>query len=212
MKTGSKKHFWLIAGLSGIAACSLGPVEPIREAEVGTAVAAPVNDAPTDVSESSPEVKAVPGETRTPDVAFCKAEETPIFACNFADGNQVAVCGLAKGGAEYRFGGEEPELTLFEDVWATVPYSGGGEAQMQFSNGDTNYIVFSRMVRTNFKEGEPNNPAISDGVIVERSGELLSLRVCDGAEETLPIQYDAANAAMKRVDEIFTFETSKADP
>lgn len=212
MKAGCTRHFWLIAGLSSIAACSQGPAEPVREAEVGTAVAAPLTPAPTNVSESSPDRKAGPGKKRTPDAALCKADETPIFACNFADGKQVAVCGLAEGGAEYRFGGEEPELTLFEDVWATVPYSGGGEAQIQFSNGDTNYIVFSRMVRTNFKEGEPNNPAISDGVIVERSGELLSFRVCDGAQEPLPIQYDAANAAMKRVDELFTFETSKADP
>ena len=92
------------------------------------------------------------------------------------------------------------------------PYSDGGEAQIQFSNGDTNYIVFSRMVRTNFKQGEPNNPAISDGVLVERSGELLALRICDGADEPLPIQYDAADAAMKTVDELFSTQTSKADP
>ena len=206
------KHFLLITGLGGLAACSQSPAEPVREAEAGTSVSAPVSPSPTDVSQSSSDVKADAGETKAPIAAFCKADETPIFACSFADGKRVAICGLSEGGAEYRFGGEEPELTLFEDVWATVPYSGGGEAQIQFSNGDTNYIVFSRMVRTNFKEGEPNNPAISDGIIVERSGELLSLRVCDGADEPLPIQYDAAEAAMKRVDELFTFETGKADP
>jgi len=142
---------------------------------------------------------------------MCEVEETPIFGCTFADGKQVSVCGSKGGEARYRFGGDETELEIEGGVWANVMYSGGGESQILFENGDTHYIAFSRMVRTNFTPGEPNNPAISDGVIVERAGALLSVRRCDDPM-VLPVQYDAADAFMTGQDELFTQHTIQADP
>lgn len=143
--------------------------------------------------------------------AACAAGETPIFACSFADGKRVAVCGTAPGKAEYRFGGGDgPELTLSGGQRASVMYSGGGEQQLAFDNGDTRYIVFSRMVRTGFGE-EGNNPAISDGVVVERAGTFAAIRICEGPD-LLPVDTNAADAYLTPAQDLFTEETIRADP
>jgi hypothetical protein len=143
--------------------------------------------------------------------ASCAAGEQPVFSCKFKDGKQVAVCGIAPGQAEYRFGGAgKPELVLTGGLNAYQMYSGGGESQLAFDNGDTRYIVFSRMVRTGFGE-DGNMPAISDGVVVERAGKFESIRTCDDPD-VLPVQTDAARRFLKPVDEHFTGETQRADP
>ncbi|WP_379546035.1 hypothetical protein ACFCW2_09865 [Qipengyuania sp. DSG2-2] len=107
----------------------------------------------------------------------CQEGEETLFSCDDKGGKQIAVCGK-DGNAQYRFGNEVAEITLDNGKFASVPYSGGGEAQIAFSNGDTRYIVFSRIVRTNFEPGEPNNPEITDGVMVVRGGETIGKRTC----------------------------------
>ncbi len=107
----------------------------------------------------------------------CQDGEETLFSCDAKGGKQIAVCGK-DGNAQYRFGNEVAEITLDNGKFASVPYSGGGEAQIAFSNGDTRYIVFSRIVRTNFEPGEPNNPEITDGVMVVRGGETIGKRTC----------------------------------
>ncbi len=107
----------------------------------------------------------------------CQEGEETLFSCDDKGGKQIAVCGK-DGNAQYRFGNEVAEITLDNGKFASVPYSGGGEAQIAFSNGDTRYIVFSRIVRTNFEPGEPNNPKITDGVMVVRGGETIGKRTC----------------------------------
>ncbi len=154
-----------------------------------------------------PLLAAAPTSKRTD----CRDGETPIFSCRMSDENRLAVC-AAPQGVQYRFGSEDaPQMVIEGGSWASTAYSGGGEAQIAFANGDTRYIVFSRMVRTNFTPGEPNDPAISDGVIVERGGKVLSVRICDDAE-ALPVQYDAAEAHLPRTDALFTDQTTRADP
>lgn len=145
----------------------------------------------------------------------CAADETPIFACTFPDRKRLAVCGTAPGKAEYRFGGETSELVLSGGERATVAYSGGGESQLAFANGVTRYIVFSRMVRTGFDE-QGNEPAISDGVVVLRSGKFVAIRVCEDPEAK-PVDVNAAETFLapgKVSDEtgLFTDETMRADP
>lgn len=145
----------------------------------------------------------------------CAANETPIFACRLPDKKRVAVCGTAPGKAEYRFGGDTAELVLAGGERTNVMYSGGGESQLTFANGATRYIVFSRMVRTGFGE-EGNNPAISDGVVVEQGGKFLAIKVCDDPDVT-PVDVNAAEtflAANKASGgtELFTEETMRADP
>ncbi len=153
---------------------------------------------------------AAPSAAQGTQVA-CAASEETIFSCTTKTGKQLAVC-VGDEGAQYRFGKDTPELMLSGGRWASAAYSGGGEAQIAFDNGDTRYIVFSRMIRTNFAAGEPNNPAISDGVVVEKSGEFVAVLECGGAGELMPVQYSAAESHLPRADELFTYETGRADP
>ena len=140
----------------------------------------------------------------------CAPDEERIFSCKVASGKRIAICGTGERDAEYRFGESTPELVLRGGRWASVPYSGGGEAQIAFANGTTRYIVFSRMVRTNFAAGEPNNPAISDGVMVLDGEKVIGLQLCDDAD-TVSIDYDLAEAHFPRADELFSWETDRAD-
>jgi len=177
------------------------------------------NSLPSSVaSPEAPETATVPappgvGDTKrnlSKDSAQCASNEKTIFACKVANGKRVTVCAADSGKVHYRYGGAKAELALQGGKWASVAYSGGGELQMAFENGDTRYIVFSRIVRTNFKEGEPNYPAISDGVIVMRGDKVLSLQSCDDPQ-LKPADYDLAEKSLPRVDELFTYETSRAD-
>lgn len=139
-------------------------------------------------------------ETENESVADARSDcaGAVLFACSMSDGNELRVCRAeASDGsayAQYRFGpaGAAPELVLPRGEgqgaeWVTVPYSGGGEAQIAFSNGETSYIVFSRTVRTNFTAGEPNNPEFTDGVAVVRGGDVLSQRLCTGEPESVDV-------------------------
>ncbi|MHA6333091.1 hypothetical protein ACXYL9_05350 [Qipengyuania sp. CAU 1752] len=140
----------------------------------------------------------------------CSAEEQAIFSCKVDSGKRLAVCATANGKAQYRYGETTPELVLDGGEWASVGYSGGGEAQIAFANGAARYVVFSRMVRTNFAPGEPNYPKITDGVMVMDDGKVTAIRLCDDPD-VLPIQYDAAEATMQKRDELFTDQIILAD-
>lgn len=122
----------------------------------------------------------------------------------------MAVC-AAHGRAQYRYGGTQPELVLDGGELGIVPYSGGGEAQIAFSNGAYRYVVFSRMVRTGFGPDGHNDPAISDGVLVLKGGQVADLHLCADADG-LPVQYDAAQRVWQDRGALFTEETTRADP
>ena len=69
------------------------------------------------------------------------------------------------------------------------------------------------MVRTNFEAGEPNYPAITDGVIVQRGEEVLNLQVCGGEGDLTPVDYNVAERLItERQNELFSYETIQADP
>lgn len=140
----------------------------------------------------------------------CSADETPIFACKFKDGKRVAVCGVSEWYGRYRFGSATTELDLNGGNYAYTMYSGGGEGQIAFVNGDTRYIVFSRMVRTGFDENG-NRPAFSDGIVIERGGKFLDIKLCEDPD-LLPIQNEAANAIWEDEGNLFTDKTIRADP
>ena len=194
-----------LTALAALAGCSdqadnSGPVE---------AKAAPVAAAPT--SQATPtSVMAAKGAA---DVVECQKGEDRIFSCKTDGGKRIAVCASAAGKVDYRFGAAKPELVLAGGQYASVPYSGGGEQQIAFDNGDVRYVVFSRMVRTNFTPGETNDPAISDGVIVLRKDKVLSVLACGGPDpDPMPVQTALAERHMKRQDELFTYESERADP
>lgn len=200
-----------ICALFLVAACSdeptpaADPVTPQIQASSGTMVQP---EASSEANNSGfGEMAAIPAGG----AIGCSPDEEPVFACNLDNGKRLAVCATGSETVEYRYGGAKSELVLSGGAWANAAYSGGGEAQIAFENGDTRYIVFSRMIRTNFEAGEPNDPAMSDGVIAERAGKVLAVRTCDDPN-VVAIQYSAAEKVLPQADDLFTNETERADP
>lgn len=192
----------LAASLLLLAGCT-GAVEDEGASQEVSAVPGPLAEA----------AEAAPAPAKSaPQQVDCHAPEETIFSCPMQGGKHLAVCAPPEGPAQYRFGGSTPELVLTGGQWANTAYSGGGEAQIRFTNGDTGYVVFSRMVRTHFVAGEPNYPAISDGVLVTRGGKFAALRLCEGGQAEMPVQYDAADRAFAQAEELFSDETIRADP
>ena len=186
------------AALVLLTACGAQPAPAPSEAAASPATSAPASFA----LRAAPPAQGGIG---------CAAEETTIFACDLDNGKRVAVCGAGEGQGRYRYGKTAPELELAGGQYAYTMYSGGGEGQIAFDNAGYRYVVFSRMVRTNFRADEPNYPAMSDGVIVLRGKDFIDLHLCEGSE-MLPVQLDAANAVWEDAGELFTDETIRADP
>mgnify|MGYP003144210578 CR=1 FL=1 len=188
----------LLASCGSAGAGNDGEPEEQR-AEQAPPPAGPLSPVPVTAASGSP------GRT-----VECASGEAEVFSCKVAGGKRIAICGTGRGEAEYRFGDGEPELVLSGGRWASVPYSGGGEAQVAFASGDTRYVVFSRIVRTNFAAGEPNDPAISDGVIVLEGEEVIGIQLCDDPD-VAAIDYDLAEAHFPRADDLFSWETDLAE-
>ncbi len=193
---------WAILGGIGLASCAAEPPNAEEPVEASQATISASGDVDPAKPSTSPPARAQ---------VACTESEEPLFSCKVENGKQLAVCAAESGNVQYRYGKAEAELVLDGGEWARAAYAGGGEAQIAFANDDHRYIVFSRMVRTNFAPGEPNIPAISDGVIVLRNDEVLSVQVCDDPD-LLPVQYDAAERALPLADELFTYESGRADP
>jgi hypothetical protein len=172
--------------------------------ETGAVVAAPI---------SGPSAASTSATPATSQAAACEAEETTIYACTMQNGKALSICSRGGDTATYRYGGSPPELVLQGGRWARVGYSGGGELQIAFDNGETRYIIFSRTVRTRF-DGNGNEPAFSDGVIVHRNGRFADMQLCR-ADSDATYYSEASEAAMQRLpqsEELFTEETIRADP
>jgi len=149
---------------------------------------------------------------------LCAAGEAVIFSCQLENEKIASVCGTENKSrdvvAQYRYGksGAKPEL-IWPDVdstnrltFASVPYSGGGEAQLHFRRGDNQYVVYSRVIRTNFTAGEPNDPSLEDGIFVRKGGKLITRHACKGTK-IAPIDYKKAELyAEKSGDDIIAFE------
>ena len=186
----------------GIAACSA----PAPADEVETPVEPVENLVAVDSAETATETTKATG--------WCSADEPAIFSCQLKSRKVISVCGTESGAgnkaAQYRFGtpGQSPELVWPEAAgkdnltFASVPYSGGGEAQLSFSRGDVTYVVYSRVIRTNFAAGEPNNPEMTDGVIVLKGKQTVSDLVCADTD-VFPVSYDLASEYANQSDEAF---------
>jgi hypothetical protein len=115
--------------------------------------------------------------------SLCARGEVVIFQCGIGR-KMVSVCGgrTPAPHAQYRFGAPGNIELAYPGpgqsglTYAREMYSGGGALQIRFSNGGTDYAVYSRTVRTGFNGR--NNPHSSDGVMVRRAGRLLSNRSC----------------------------------
>ena len=144
-----------------------------------------VGDAGSSPTEAQPRTGARPART------LCVGGETTIFQCRVGT-RLLSVCGGRASGqayAQYRFGTPaRTELTYPAQrqgagtmQTALIPFSGGGEAQIHFTNGATQYVVYSRTVRTGFGRGG-NNPQFSAGVNVLRGGRTISRRGCSDGD------------------------------
>jgi hypothetical protein len=124
---------------------------------------------------------------------LCKAGEHVVFACQVGK-KMVSVCaspGVTRdsGYVQYRFGTPThveltfpPKLQPPGDTFhiSSTGYSGGGAQMLRFANGEYEYILFERTVRTNFTPGETNDPVFSDGVLVRHKGKRTATLPCDG--------------------------------
>ncbi|RKF23185.1 hypothetical protein D6851_01460 [Altericroceibacterium spongiae] len=148
--------------------------------------------------------------------AECSVDEEPLFACPLENGKKVAVCLVdrpdGQSFVQYRYGEAcktaelaWPEKPGTEQLrFASTPYSGGGEAQLSFARGHTRYVIYSRVVRTNFKAGEPNNPKFEDGVMVLRDSRLQADYKCRDGEAPIPVDYNLADEHLpENADGIF---------
>jgi len=120
--------------------------------------------------------------------SLCAAGEDVIFKCDLK-GKRVSICAskdfsTSGGTLQYRYGAPAKIELLYPDTpqpardrffFSSTPYSGGGEAHIRFRNGDYDYILFDRTVRTGFGKG-PNNPEFSSGIVIRRKGARGSKR------------------------------------
>ncbi len=195
------KRFWSIPPVLMLSLTSLGGC--------GTRALAPKQQ---DDSEAAAETAAPVVPTKIV-AAGCSRAEKPIFICKLKDGDLLSVCATGGTGpayAQYRIGkpGHAAKLTIPTKAggtlpkFASVPYSGGGEAQMAFTSGSFSYIVYSRVIRTNFEAGKPNNPKFEDGVMVVKGGKLVKDQQCVG-EAKRPLDYNLALQYGQKINDIF---------
>ena len=167
------------------------------------------------MGEAAPQQNSTLSPANHPTASACAETEATIFSCTIRDGRTVAVCvqrdEQGRQYAQYRFGqrDEPPELawpTSFDErgmQWASVPYSGGGEAQLSFARGDVRYVIYSRVIRTNFTPGEPNDPRFEDGAYVYRGERRISSLPCAG-EAARPVSVAMAERFAEQQDTLFT--------
>jgi hypothetical protein len=123
---------------------------------------------------------------------LCSADEKVVFGCTLPNKKQVSVCTaprltVSEGYLQYRYGTPAkieleypaqrvPPKGLFH--FGSTGFSGGGASELHFKIGEYDYFVYDSTVRTNFKAGEPNNPAFSAGVVTRLKGKRLSAQRC----------------------------------
>ena len=184
-------------------ACSAEPSDPSPETtQTASEERSPVAAKSDAASRTSPSSVGSPVE--------CQPGEKVVFSCKTNGSKSISVCAAPGKPMEYRFGKDAAEIALPIAEFAQVMYSGGNEVQAGFDAGDVRYVVFSRMVRTNFEAGEPNNPAMSDGVIVTRAGKFAGMHLC--TEDGGGLDLNALDVAVSRRADLLTDETYRADP
>lgn len=124
---------------------------------------------------------------------LCSAPEVAVFNCH-SRGKTASVCASpdlapGKGTLQYRFGSpaqvelqypSRPSAVAGHFFASATGFSGGGESRLRFRNGNTDYILYERTVRTRF-DGKGNAPQSSTGLAVRQGGKLISQRTCTGS-------------------------------
>lgn len=161
--------------------------------------------------------KPAAAAAKTPS-SLCTEDESVIFACSTGS-KFVSVCEAKKatrttGHLQYRFGkldSTEPlDLTLPEAYMPAnkaatgehMPFSGGAGAFLRFDKGAFSYVVYTGVGRWGPK-GETREKA---GVVVERSGKLVSSLKCKGeVQSELGPEWMEKRAIKLKPNDEFTF-------
>ena len=118
---------------------------------------------------------------------LCLAGESVLFSCRIAS-KLLSVCAVdAKNQAlHYRYGKPgRPELVYPERNARGAFYQssstliGGGEMRIDFDRGSVNYVVFSRVRRSEPDDEGRREPVFEDGLRVTKSGKPMIDKLCD---------------------------------
>lgn len=121
---------------------------------------------------------AVPAQPR-PAESLCRPPEAVLFTCRVGI-KVVSICGQQdRSGAVYRYGRpnrieiEIPDLHRAQTGWP-----GGGETQVYADTPTHRYVVYDRMVRTGFDDEGHNRSEMTQGLVVQSGGRMLSSQDC----------------------------------
>lgn len=134
----------------------------------------------TCTSEATP---SVPPGGQDQHMKLCRPNEVVIASCSIGR-KSVSVCGAMKSSSSYRFGTPQKiEIEAHDIRMARRAYSGGGETQILVRNNAYTYILYDRMVRSNFSSSGENSPDFSSGLLVVKSGKVVQSRSCSSNTE-----------------------------
>lgn len=112
-----------------------------------------------------------------PAKGLCAPQETAVFVCPVGR-KLVSVCGQGDK-ATYRYGSPgKVELSSQALTTAERSFSGGGETQIYFNNGQFTYLIYDKTVRTSFSADGRNDPDFTSGLVVLKGGHAVSIRKC----------------------------------
>ena len=148
-----------------------GPASTLRQFVIFAAISAALSGSPSF------------SETIGSSKGLCSAQETVLFVCPVGR-KLVSVCGQADK-ATYRYGSPgKVELSSQALTTAERSFSGGGETQIYFKNGQFTYLVYDKTARTSFSPSGQNDPGFTSGLVVLKNGRVVSPRKC-GADASV---------------------------
>ncbi|HCC80939.1 MULTISPECIES: hypothetical protein [unclassified Methylophaga] len=105
---------------------------------------------------------------------LCETHERVSFACDFKS-KSVSVCRNDKETLIYRFGSQQKiELELTSDIhFSRVAYSGGGEGNLTFFNGNYRYVVYSSISNGAWLDDGSREKVERAGIYVVKGDKLL---------------------------------------
>jgi hypothetical protein len=126
--------------------------------------------------------------------SLCKSDETIIFSCPVknAKTKTVSVCALKSltngGYIQYRFGRKDkielsiPSTTQASDVSIDGDSGGNrsGGSFIRFRNGVYSYVVLYTYILPSGPDSCNGMPCEQGGVLVEKSGKVISKVICQG--------------------------------
>ena len=110
---------------------------------------------------------------------YCEEQEVLAFSCDF-ESKSASVCVNKENQVIYRFTNDakiELEIESAVHLSRTI-YSGGGEVNLTFTNGEYKYVVFKKDIRGE-RQADGIRPMIElSGIYVVKNSKLLTTLEC----------------------------------